>query len=123
IEQQRPKVRDIVVDAGSAPDGHLPVAQWVPRETDSRTEGFERRVVAPEPARNRPLCRAGPIRRGKVANLPVVALELRGDRAKLVSVSQVQGQPRNNAGIILNIEPKSLRFPITGLGKRERISR
>ena len=68
------------------------------------------------------MCRAGPIRCGKVANLPVVALELRGDRAKLVAESQVQGQPRNDAVIILNIEAKSLLSPIAGLGRRERTS-
>src|SRR3989441_12444535 len=122
MEQQRAKVGDIVVDAGAAPDGQLPVAQRVPCETNSRTEGFERRVVAPELAPNRPLCRAGPIGRGKVANLPVVALELRRDRPKLVSESQVQGQPRNDAVIILNVEPKTLLAPVAGLRGSERAS-
>src|SRR6266704_5016023 len=122
IEEHRAEIPDIVVDAGAGPDGHLPVAEGVPCKTNSRAEGVQGRVVAPDRAGNRPLRWASPIGRGDVSNLPVAALELRRNRAKLISESQVQRQPGYKPVIVLNVEPKSALSPNAGLGGRERAS-
>src|SRR6266704_1358521 len=122
IEEHRAEIPDIVVDAGAGPDGHLPVAERVPCKTNSRAEGVQGRVVAPDRAGNRPLRWASPIGRGDVSNLPVAALELRRNRAKLISESQVQRQPGYKPVIVLNVEPKSALSPNAGLGGRERAS-
>src|SRR5207237_4567684 len=122
IEEHRAEIPDIVVDAGGGPNGHLPVAERVPCKTNSRAEGVQGRVIAPDRTGNRPLCWAGPIGRADVWDLRVAPREFRRNRATFVSESQVQRQPGQDPVLVLHVEAQSALPPEAGLRGRERAS-
>ncbi len=117
VEEHRTQIPDIVVDAGGGPDSHLPIAERIPCQTNSWAEGVQGRVTAPERAGNCALVWAGPIGRGEVSNLPVMAAKFRRYRAKLVPESQVQRQARENAVIILECRTQKCAVPKRGPGR------